>query len=122
MQVSEAAEVLALDVAAVEENGYLYAYLSHEVGKGTAASSPAASSAMAANSGLPANGLITSNGTPVHFDDFVVEHEGISIVQQDDRAAIRYYAFGAPFQQQPSVGLKNKYLYQGIRARSGRVS
>ena len=44
----------------------------------------------------------------MHFDDFVVEHEGISIVQQDD-----YYAFGAPFRQQPGVGLKNKYLYQG---------
>ena len=104
-----APEVLALDVD-VKENGYLYAYLSHEATGGAAAtgSPSASSSAITANSGLPANGPITNNGTPVHFDDFVVEHEGISIVQQDD-----YYAFGAPFRQQPGVGLKNKYLYQG---------
>ena len=31
-------------------------------------------------------------------------------MQQDDRAAIRYYAFGAPFRQ-PKVELKNKYLF-----------
>ena len=114
VQVSEAAavgkknpeaapEMLALDVD-VKENGYLYAYLSHEATGGAVANSPAAS----ANNIVPANGPVMNNGTPVHFDDFVVEHEGISIVQQDD-----YYAFGAPFRQQPKVGLKNKYLYQG---------
>ena len=76
-------ETLTLDVA-VKQNGYLYAYLSHDV----ESSSPSA--------------------TAVYFDDFTVEHEGISIVQHND-----YYAFGAVYQQSANRVLSNRYLYQG---------
>ena len=73
-------EALALDVE-VQENGYLYTYLSNEA---------------------------SANGTPVFFDDFAVDHQGISIVQADD-----YYPFGARFAQSPERVLQNRYLYQG---------
>ena len=43
----------------------------------------------------------------VYFDDLQVVHRGSNILSVTD-----YYPFGAPFQQ-PSVGLKGKYLYQG---------
>ena len=79
-------EALALDVD-IAQNGFLYAYLSNE---------PSASS------------------SAVHFDDFEVEHQGISIVQHND-----YYAFGAVYQQSASRLLSNKYLYQGKELQDG---
>ena len=81
------AETLALDVD-IAQNGYLYAYLSHEAeASGTAS---------------------------VYFDDFAVEHEGISIVQHND-----YYAFGAVYQQSADRVLSNAYLYQGKELQDG---
>ncbi len=80
-------ETLALDVD-IAQNGYLYAYLSHEAeASGTAS---------------------------VYFDDFTVEHEGISIVQHND-----YYAFGAVYQQSADRVLNNAYLYQGKELQDG---
>ena len=82
-------ETLALDVA-VKQNGYLYAYLSHE-----------------------AEGS-SSSATAVYFDDFTVEHQGISIVQHND-----YYAFGATYEQSADRVLNNAYLYQGKELQDG---
>ena len=87
-------EALALDVD-IQESGYLYTFLSNDVLSGVA------------NSGTSAAGV------PVYFDDFEVDREGTSIVQADDRAAFRYYPFGARFAQSPERALKNRYLYQG---------
>ncbi len=82
-------ETLALDVD-IAQNGFLYAYLSHE-----------------------AEGN-SSSATAVYFDDFTVEHEGISIVQHND-----YYAFGAVYQQSADRVLNNAYLYQGKELQDG---
>ena len=87
--VDNQGETLALDVD-IAQNGYLYAYLSHEA----EGSSPSA--------------------TAVYFDDFEVEHEGISIVQHND-----YYAFGAVYQQSANRVLSNRYLYQGKELQDG---
>ena len=76
-------ETLALDID-IAQNGYLYAYLSHE--------------AEGSSAGIPL----------VYFDDFTVEHQGISIVQHND-----FYAFGAVYQQSADRVLNNAYLYQG---------
>ncbi len=86
---NDPAETLTLDVD-IAQNGYLYAYLSHDV----ESSSPSA--------------------TAVYFDDFTVEHEGISIVQHND-----YYAFGAVYQQSADRVLNNAYLYQGKELQDG---
>ena len=83
-------ETLALDVD-IAQNGYLYAYLSHDV----------------KSTGSP-------SATAVYFDDFTVEHEGISIVQHND-----YYAFGAVYQQSADRVLSNAYLYQGKELQDG---
>ncbi len=88
--VDDQGETLTLDVD-IAQNGYLYAYLSHDVESN---SSPSA--------------------TAVYFDDFTVEHEGISIVQHND-----YYAFGAVYQQSADRVLNNAYLYQGKELQDG---
>ena len=87
---NDPAETLTLDVD-IARNGYLYAYLSHDV----------------KSTGSP-------SATAVYFDDFTVEHEGISIVQHND-----YYAFGAVYQQSADRVLSNRYLYQGKELQDG---
>ena len=86
-----APEALALDVE-VQESGYLYTYLNNEA---------------------TASGGSANSGTPVFFDDFAVDHQGISIVQADDRAAIRYYPFGARFAQRPERVLQEPLPVSG---------
>ena len=53
-----APEELALEVP-IEEDGFVYAYLSNGV----------------ADVSVPANGPVANNGTPVYFDDFTVEQQ-----------------------------------------------
>ena len=75
----------------IEEEGFLYAYLSNE---------PSGSGVGAANSSTSAAGV------PVYFDDFTIEQQSY-IVQVDD-----YYLFGMTHRQ-PLNNPVNKYLWNG---------
>ena len=82
---SAAPEELALEVP-IEEDGFVYAYLSNGVADGVA-----------------------NSGTPVHFNDFTVAQQSYIVAVHD------LYPFGADFDQSldQMVGLNGKYSYQG---------
>ena len=91
------AEMLSLEIP-IEEEGYLYTYLSHEAGGSPAASGSSARTATSADASV---------GTPVYFDDFTVAQQSY-IVQVDD-----YYPFGLTHRQPLPNQLKNRYLFNG---------